>query len=181
MRKEEKRIKTLSLTQLYEELGHLEEDLKMAKHNRHEKAIEQLVEYGVSDKRIIKDILWITGGFVTFNMMYLFLARPIQDPVWLNYVCSGFCAIATAMSIAATRIGWNKTNEKYGDQIRRHYNFNYAEVEEKRKGLSTTYEDIVVKDLEKKRQLYLKYIDFKSQGDLSPAEIEAKNEYYGRY
>ena len=87
MKKEEKRIRTLSLQQLYEELGYLEDDLKSAKHRQHEKHIEQLVEGDVSDKRILKDILWITGGFATFHTMYIFLARPIQNPVWLNYLC----------------------------------------------------------------------------------------------
>lgn len=181
MRKEEKRIKTLSLTQLYEELGCLEEELKGAKNKQYNALIEQLVEEDVSDKRILKDILWITGGFFTFNLMYAFLTRPIQDPVWMNYVCSGLCAVATAMSIAATRIGWNKTNEKYGAEIRRHYQFCPEDVEKRRKGASRTDADIEVMLLEKKINLYNKYITIKRNDGLSPEDLAAENKYLRRY
>ena len=181
MNKEEKRIKTLSVSQLYTELASLEEELKIARNKQYNALIEQLVEEDVSDKRIIQDILWITGGFFTFNLMYAFLTRPIQDPVWMNYVCSGLCAVATAMSIAATRMGWNKTNAKYGADIRRHYQFSPEDVEKRRPGASRTTEDIIVKQLEKKRDLYNKYIIAKRNEGLSEADKAAVNEFFGRY
>ena len=159
MSKDEKRIRTLSLQQLYEELGILEDELRTARNEQYEKVIEGLVERDVSDKRIIQDIAWITGGFFTFNLMYAFLSRPIQDPAWLNYVCAGLCGVATAMSIAATRMGWNRTNEKYGSQIRSYYRFHPEEVEKKRKEVGRTDADIKVENLEKKALLYNKYID----------------------
>ena len=181
MSKEEKRIKTLSVSQLYTELASLEEELKVARNKQYNALIEQLVEEDVSDKRIIQDILWVSGGFFTFNLMYAFLTRPIQDPVWLNYVCSGLCAVATAMSIAATRIGWNKTNKKYGDQIRRHYQFSPEDVEKRRKGAARTDEDIKVMQLEKKRTLYNKYITLKRIEGLSEEDIAATREFFSRY
>ena len=181
MKKEEKRIRTLSLQQLYEELGYLEDDLKSAKHRQHEKHIEQLVEGDVSDKRILKDILWITGGFATFHTMYIFLARPIQNPVWLNYLCAGACAIATAMSIYATRKGWEKTNAKYGEQFKKYYQFHPEEVEAKKKDLARYDEDIAVENLEKKIAIYNKYIEIKRAGEISPSDKEAMNEYFGKY
>lgn len=127
MTKLEKKVKAMSREELEVRYRDLVVDLFDAKKALYTRIEEAIIERDISDKRLWKDILLISEGFLTFQLGHIFLAQPLE-PRWVNYVAAGLCLLNSAFSIVGTRIGFERTKKVMYEERKEYYKSNPEEV-----------------------------------------------------
>ena len=161
MNKYEKLVRSMSLDELYKRLSNIEDKEKALLRTRHENLIEKLTEYTLCDKRLWKDVLWISSGCVSFYIMQIFLAYPILDSAWKNYTVAGLCAVHSVMGIVAHRVGYSKLKKEHYDEIRNKLYFNPEKVEEFDEDAPSMPEDDELKKIQLEKMALKKYISIR--------------------
>jgi len=160
MTKLEKKIKAMTRDELevrYRDLVVEEYEAKKALYARIQEAI---IERDISDKRLWKDVAFIAEGFVTFQLGYIFLAQPLE-PKWVNYVAAGLCFLNSALSVVATRAGFEKTKKTMYDERKAYYTAHPEEVYEYYDEAPRFDEHIKLENIQKELQLVTETLQLK--------------------
>ena len=160
MTKLEKKVRAMSKEELEVRYRDLIVEIFEAKKSLYTRIEEAIIERDISDKRLWKDILFITEGFVTFQLGQIFLTQPLE-PRWVNFVAAGLCMLNSALTIVATRIGFEKTKKLIYEERKEHYKNHPEEVYEYYKESARYDEHNRLEELEKEYELVSEYLHMK--------------------
>jgi hypothetical protein len=99
-------------------------------------------------------------GLFTFQLGQIFLVQPIK-PEWLSFVFAGLCFANSALSVIATKIGYEKQKKLMYDERKEYYTKNPEKVVEYYNDSPRYDEHLRLENIEKEKRLVDRYITIK--------------------
>ena len=151
MNKYKKMYKGLSLSELQKVLDDLKAEEIELKKKKADRMLDGAIEDYVGDKRFIKDMGWVALGIGSFQASQVFLCQPIKDAPAANFIFAGLCAVGAALTILATRKGFDNDKKRLYEE-RKKYLLEHPEEVDKFEKNAPRYDECLYLDINFEKQ-----------------------------